>query len=150
MKKMGWKEGQGLGRDEDGITTALSVKSDSRGGGVIVGGDRKQLTSVSVSRSPTRVVLLTNMVGRGQVDSDLEEETGQECEKFGKVVRCVIRESSGAPDEEAVRIFVEFKEQSSAERAVSDLNGRFFAGRKVRASYYDERLFEVDYPPHGR
>jgi hypothetical protein len=31
--------------------------------------------------------------------------------------------------------------------AVSDLNGRFFAGRKVRASYYDERLFEVDYPP---
>lgn len=33
-----------------------------------------------------------NMVGRGEVDEDLEEETKEECEKYGKVVKCVIFE----------------------------------------------------------
>lgn len=32
------------------------------------------------------------MVGRGEVDEDLEEETKEECEKYGKVVKCVIFE----------------------------------------------------------
>lgn len=33
-----------------------------------------------------------NMVGRGEVDEDLEGETKEECEKYGKVVKCVIFE----------------------------------------------------------
>lgn len=36
-----------------------------------------------------------NMVGRGEVDEDLEGETKEECEKYGKVVKCVIFEVSG-------------------------------------------------------
>lgn len=32
------------------------------------------------------------MVGRGEVDEDLEGETKEECEKYGKVVKCVIFE----------------------------------------------------------
>ena len=32
------------------------------------------------------------MVGRGEVDEDLEAETKEECEKYGKVVKCVIFE----------------------------------------------------------
>lgn len=34
------------------------------------------------------------MVGRGEVDEDLEGETKEECEKYGKVVKCVIFEVS--------------------------------------------------------
>lgn len=36
--------------------------------------------------------VLQNMVGRGEVDEDLEGETKEECEKYGKVVKCVIFE----------------------------------------------------------
>lgn len=37
------------------------------------------------------------MVGRGEVDEDLEGETKEECEKYGKVTKCVIFEVRGAP-----------------------------------------------------
>lgn len=33
-----------------------------------------------------------NMVGAGEVDEDLEVETKEECEKYGKVGKCVIFE----------------------------------------------------------
>ena len=40
-------------------------------------------------------ILLQNMVGPGEVDADLEPETAEECQKYGKVARCVIHEVSG-------------------------------------------------------
>jgi len=33
-----------------------------------------------------------NMVGPGEVDEELEPETAEECEKYGKVARCLIFE----------------------------------------------------------
>lgn len=87
-------------------------------------------------------LFLQNMVGRGEVDEDLEEETKEECEKYGKVVKCVIFEVRAkkkrqmmekkalikqsarkdplcfqiaeVPDDEAVRIFLEFERVESA------------------------------------
>ena len=38
------------------------------------------------------VILLTNMVGPGEVDDMLQEETADECSKYGKVQRCLIFE----------------------------------------------------------
>ena len=52
--------------------------------------------------------------GTGEVDEDLEVETKEECEKYGKVGKCVIFEIPGAPDDEAVRIFLEFERVESA------------------------------------
>ena len=43
----------------------------------------------------------------------------------------------GVVEDEAVRIFVEFERVESATKAVVDLNGRFFGGRTVKASFYD-------------
>lgn len=40
-------------------------------------------------------------------------------------------------EEEAVRIFVEFKTLPSAIKALTDLNGRFFGGRVVKATFYN-------------
>lgn len=48
------------------------------------------------------VCVLQNMVGRGEVDEDLEGETKEECEKYGKVVKCVIFEVR-RPDESTGR-----------------------------------------------
>lgn len=45
------------------------------------------------------MLVVQNMVGRGEVDEDLEGETKEECEKYGKVVKCVIFEVRAAGHE---------------------------------------------------
>eukprot|EP00928_Gymnodinium_smaydae_P014960 TRINITY_DN15490_c0_g1_i1.p1 TRINITY_DN15490_c0_g1~~TRINITY_DN15490_c0_g1_i1.p1 ORF type:complete len:792 (+),score=111.77 TRINITY_DN15490_c0_g1_i1:92-2467(+) len=91
-----------------------------------------------LSRSPTRIVLLTNMVGAGDIDDDLQDETAEEAAKYGKLIKCTIKEAVGAPDNEAVRIFLEFEKVEAASKAYADMNGRFFDGRTVKARFYDE------------
>ena len=46
------------------------------------------------------------------------------------------------PEEEAVRIFIEFERMEAAIKALVDLNGRFFGGRTVMASFYDDVRFK--------
>lgn len=104
------------------------------------------------------------MVGPGEVDSDLEPEVREECQtKYGDVNKVVIFEIPNTVEEEAVRIFVEFKRMEAAikgnlllnsisnekliilfvllTKAVVDLNGRFFAGRQVKAGFYNVERF---------
>lgn len=152
MSKMGYKVGQGLGKDEQGMSSPLEVDRTGINSCRIVEPSQKGDTveakpsnskEAELSRNSTRVLLLQNMVGPGEVDDDLEEETKEECKKYGDVVKCLIFEipNKRVPDEEAVRIFVEFRQVESAMRAVSDLDGRYFGGRVVRASFYDPDRF---------
>uniref|UniRef100_A0A3Q3QLC1 Splicing factor 45 n=1 Tax=Monopterus albus TaxID=43700 RepID=A0A3Q3QLC1_MONAL len=153
MQKYGFKEGQGLGKHEQGLSTALSVEKTSKRGGKIIIGDAAEKPDppkkteanplTEILKNPTKVVLLRNMVGRGEVDEDLEGETKEECEKYGKVVKCVIFEIADVLDDEAVRIFLEFERVESAIKAVVDLNGRYFGGRVVKACFYNLDKFRV-------
>lgn len=120
MARMGYKEGQGLGREEQGISTALSVEKTSKRGGKIIheketpvssaplmppppplptitaqpsaglttasgsGQFSSEVTTESITeimKNPSKVVLLRNMVGPGEVDELLEPETKEECGK---------------------------------------------------------------------
>ena len=110
---------------------------------------------------PTRVVLLRNLVGPGNVDDDLEDEVASELQKYGHVQSVLIFEvtEDDFPAEEAVRIFIEFKTTDESRKvqstvrgrqrkkigvafqAATALNGRFFGKRIVRAGYYDEAKF---------
>ncbi|CAG9117728.1 unnamed protein product [Plutella xylostella] len=172
MAKYGFKEGQGLGKKEQGMSVALQVEKTSKRGGRIIhekdgnvmpppgfampnlpGPDSpgsstnspqmKQEPSITeIMKSPSKVVLLRNMVGPGDVDEELEPEVKDECNtKYGDVIKVVIFELPNAPADEAVRIFVEFKRIESAIKAVVDLNGRFFGGRQVKAGFYDVEKF---------
>uniref|UniRef100_A0A023F3E6 Splicing factor 45 n=1 Tax=Triatoma infestans TaxID=30076 RepID=A0A023F3E6_TRIIF len=181
MAKYGFKEGQGLGKKEQGISMALQVEKTSKRGGRIVHEkdimpppppampppvgpvpsapvgvtplspprpsspkqqqqqqqQQQQASITEMMKAPSKVVLLKNMVGPGEVDEDLEPEVKDECNtKYGEVVRVIIYELPNADSEEAVRIFVEFKRIESAIKAVVDLNGRFFGGRQVKAGFY--------------
>ncbi|KAK7251953.1 hypothetical protein RIF29_35582 [Crotalaria pallida] len=151
MAKMGWKEGQGLGKQEQGITTPLMAKKTDRRAGVIVNAsdnsgskaEKKAVKSANFHGVPTRVLLLRNMVGPGEVDDELEEEVGSECAKYGTVTRVLIFEITEVnfPVDEAVRIFVQFERPEETTKALIDLDGRYFGGRVVRASFYDEEKF---------
>lgn len=95
------------------------------------------------------------MVGPGQIDDMLEKETAQECEKYGTVLGCVALEDTrpGTHPEEAVKIFVKFKYEDQSLKglflvipylicaALLDLDGRYFAGREVKADYFNEERF---------
>ncbi|KAL3522838.1 hypothetical protein ACH5RR_015672 [Cinchona calisaya] len=159
MAKMGWKQGQGLGRQEQGITAPLMVKKTDRRGGSIVNASElkqqqqppeKKVKSVNFNGPPTRVLLLRNMVGPGEVDDDLQGEIAEECQKYGTVTRVLIYEITDPsfPHEEAVRIFVQFERAEQSTKALIDLEGRFFGGRVVHACFYDEERFtENDLAP---
>jgi len=170
MSKYGFKEGKGLGKDNTGMSHALIVEKTSKRGGKIISSNEQearnqqqfvkpdimppppsfnampppQQSIQDPLAEPTKVVCLRNMVGKGEVDDELQQETAEECGKYGAVVKCLIYEMRGiqVPDEEAIRIFIEFERVPSAVRAMIDLNGRFFGGRKVKASYYDEDKFK--------
>ncbi|XP_077295725.1 splicing factor 45 isoform X1 [Arctopsyche grandis] len=174
MAKYGFKEGQGLGKKEQGMSMALQVEKTSKRGGriihekdgsvmpppppllippqsgsPIIGSDLTSLepaksepTITEIMKSPSKVVLLRNMVGPGDVDEELEPEVKDECNtKYGDVIKVIIFEIPSAPSDEAVRIFVEFKRIESAIKAVVDLNGRFFGGRQVKAGFYSTDQF---------
>uniref|UniRef100_U5EYX1 Splicing factor 45 n=1 Tax=Corethrella appendiculata TaxID=1370023 RepID=U5EYX1_9DIPT len=171
MAKYGFKDGQGLGKQEQGMSIALQVEKTSKRGGRII--HEKELmapppsmpspprpgtgntptssaatmlpgspTITEIMKSPSKVVLLRNMVGPGDVDDELEPEVKDECNtKYGEVISVIIHELQNVVPEEAVRIFVEFRRIESAIKAVVDLNGRFFGGRQVKAGFFDQEKF---------
>lgn len=103
---------------------------------------KSEPTITEIMKSPSKVVLLRNMVGPGEVDEELEPEVREECNtKYGDVIKVLIHEVPNTTPEESVRIFVEFKRIESAIKAVVDLNGRFFGGRTVKAGFYDTEKF---------
>lgn len=118
MAKMGYKEGQGLGRDEQGISKALQIEKTSKTQGKIIIENERRAEDTSLaemSKAPSRVLLLRNMVGPGEVDQELQSETKAECERFGEVIRCIVYEFEDFDNEEdAVWIFIEFKSIDSS------------------------------------
>ena len=95
-------------------------------------------------KQESKVIILRNMVGPDDVDEDLENEITDECGKYGEVERVVIYQEQQGEEEDAeiiVKIFVEFVNGKSSEAAIEALNGRFFAGRVVKAEFYEPSLY---------
>eukprot|EP01083_Nonionella_stella_P074508 202145_1 len=130
MSKMGWKEGEGLGIQKQGITSMLVHGAGN--------------TLMEENRMRSKVMCLMNLVGKGEVDESLLPETKLECERFGTVLDCALHEDKRitCPPEEAVTIFVKFGAEIYCEQAILSMNGRFFGGRIVRAMYFDETRFD--------
>lgn len=107
------------------------------------------MQKLMLRKQASNVLILRNMVGPEDVDEELEVEITDECEKFGKVESVVIYQEAQSEEENAeiiVKIFVEFNNSKAVDKAVEALNGRFFAGRVVKAEIYDQALyFAKDY-----
>ena len=74
-------------------------------------------------------------------------ETGRECERWGRILRVhavgTVLDADGRPQpsEADGRIFVEFQDASSAMECALAMDGRFFDGRRVSASFYPADAF---------
>lgn len=93
----------------------------------------------------TDVILLRNLVSSKELDKELKGELEAECSQYGKVHRVIINQekhSDSDTSESTVKIFVQFTETRYAERAHAALNKRFFAGKPIKAEYYDKEKFE--------
>jgi hypothetical protein len=122
-------------------------------------GDTPSLVSPPVSRrsllitSPSCVLLLLNMAGQSggaAVDiAGLAREVEEECARYGAVRRCVVHRPSPSDaaslgdgsDCGGLWTLVQFGAQEHAIKALRDLNGRFFDGQRISASFYPEEKF---------
>jgi poly(U)-binding-splicing factor PUF60 len=69
-----------------------------------------------------------------------------ECGKFGEVEKVLIYQEQQGEEEDAeiiVKIFVEFAGNRGVEQAIAALNGRYFAGRVVKAEVYEQELYDA-------
>lgn len=136
MSRFGWEEGKGLGAQESGMTSALAVqrtpaaaagskkqkkKKDAEqqappppqgmaSRSVVVDSSREQRLAeqrAQMGGDASRVVLLTNLCGRDEVDDDLPGEVAEEANKIGVVERCFVYLVPGETrEDEQVRIFL--------------------------------------------
>mmetsp|Transcript_37387 Transcript_37387/g.69648 ORF Transcript_37387/g.69648 Transcript_37387/m.69648 type:complete len:371 (+) Transcript_37387:139-1251(+) len=97
----------------------------------------------SLFTNPSTILLLSNI--NKKVDADIEKEMEQECQKYGSIRMCLVREVSlqtdRIADNDEVCVYVCFYKQESAVRAFRDLDGRYFDGRQIVATFYDEDIF---------
>ncbi|EDO46306.1 predicted protein, partial [Nematostella vectensis] len=111
----------------------------------ISGSNARYMVMQKLSRkSESKVMVLRNMVGVEDLDEDLEHEVTDECSKFGTVSRVVIYKEKQGEEEDAeviVKIFVEFTSPDETDKATSNLDGRWFGGRAVKAEAYNEDKF---------
>ena len=65
--------------------------------------------------------------------------------KYGPVRDCVViemPEGTYTQEEDKIRTLVAFEKQESAIKAYRDLNGRYFGGRQIGVSFYNEAKFD--------
>ncbi|CAI2351890.1 unnamed protein product [Caenorhabditis sp. 36 PRJEB53466] len=145
MKKHGYKEGQGLGKSEQGMSTALQIEKTGVRGGTIVAEAPKAPTfatnSMEAVQNATKVLQLWNLIDVSEVSTDetkkeFEDEIREEMEKCGQVANVLVHVDESQEEEgRRVRVFVEFTNNAQSIKAFVMMNGRFFGGRSVSAGF---------------
>ncbi|KAF2745640.1 hypothetical protein M011DRAFT_469309 [Sporormia fimetaria CBS 119925] len=170
MQKMGYVKGQGLGKNNDGVTTHLEVKArkvskqdrsyvtddfdeDSPGGKAIkaaqvfdiTGGLRKK-KDVGPFGEPSAVVVLWGVADGVDFESDALRDDGGVRQEMGDVFDekfgriARIHINMQSPEK---TVYVLFNDGLSALNAVNRFHeGYEFRGRRVKAKFYDETKFQ--------
>ncbi|KAF8608619.1 hypothetical protein BDV93DRAFT_433862 [Ceratobasidium sp. AG-I] len=90
--------------------------------------------------STSRVVVLKHMFTKQELAEDaallldLKDDVREECSTLGEVTNVVLYD-----EEDDGVMTVKFRDPVSAQACILKMNGRFFAGRKIQAEFYDGR-----------
>ncbi|KAJ3384914.1 hypothetical protein HDU84_002578 [Entophlyctis sp. JEL0112] len=101
--------------------------------------------SSNAQQSATRCVLLKNMFDPASEtgdswDAEIRDDVKEECEKYGKIVHIAVdRNSMGY-------IYIKFDAIPYAQMAIKALNGRFFAGKQISATFMLDVVYHAKYP----
>lgn len=96
------------------------------------------LGSASAPLIDSPILLLKNLVGPGEVDSELEQEVRDEAGQFGSISAVVIHETASH-----VLIFVQFASNAECAKARASLDKRIFGGKLIRALAYPHAKFQA-------
>lgn len=87
---------------------------------------------------------------------EIESDVKDECSKFGGVLHCHVEKdtmvrtiflrSDRLSTSFKGEVFLKFESVDAATRAITALNGRWFAGRQIGASYVPEVTYVQRYP----
>ncbi|KAL5427772.1 hypothetical protein PMIN07_009593 [Paraphaeosphaeria minitans] len=173
MAKMGYKKGEGLGKNSDGITTHLEVKARKADKRVtdasdeydenekaiksqqvfdIMGGHTIKQKEPDKFGQESKVIVAWGCVDGIDWSTDADRDDGgarQEMgqtfdDKFGRVERVYVNLSS-----ESQPVYIKFASELSALNAVNRFHeGYQFRGRNIRAQYYSEAKFEASVFDH--
>ncbi|KAI7888434.1 uncharacterized protein EV154DRAFT_517904 [Mucor mucedo] len=96
-----------------------------------------------IPTSSSRYVMLNNMFNPAEETepdwvSDLESDIKIECERYGPVEHIKVNADSMG------EVFLKFDTVESAEKAINALNGRWFGGKQITASYVSEAIFNAN------
>lgn len=97
---------------------------------------------IKLNRSPTKVLLLTNLVPPTLEEDEIQSIAEKLVEDFGKIHECKILKVADVPEEDAVRVFLLFDSVQVSSKAYTALKGQVREGRALRARFYDERRFQ--------
>ena len=105
---------------------------------------------------PSDFVVVSNMFNPEEEternwDLDLAEDVKGEVEgKYGKIKRIKVEKMSAVCESQWIEltvfqgeVYIEFDGEGPAGRAIQGLNGRFFGGRQLQASFISEALFKA-------
>ncbi|WVQ82007.1 hypothetical protein IAT38_004134 [Cryptococcus sp. DSM 104549] len=121
-----------LARTEGNVNLALSAPKPA-----------PTVQSKAPVMNPTPFIVVSNMFNPEEEternwDLDLAEDVKGEVEgKYGTVKRIKVEKMS------AGEVYIEFAEIDGATAAIKGLNGRFFGGRGLQATYISETLFKA-------
>eukprot|EP01063_Lacrimia_lanifica_P030098 TRINITY_DN4730_c0_g2_i1.p1 TRINITY_DN4730_c0_g2~~TRINITY_DN4730_c0_g2_i1.p1 ORF type:complete len:364 (+),score=152.13 TRINITY_DN4730_c0_g2_i1:49-1092(+) len=101
------------------------------------------LAVVSDETSGSRVICLSNLVASPEdVDEELINAVKGECKKFGPLTNILVYDETQPLDGSVVtKLLVQFQLNTSAQRALEKMHGRYFDRRKIHGDYFCEDAF---------
>ena len=73
-------------------------------------------------------------------DMEIREDVREEVGKFGKVLHIYVDKTNAAG-----LVYLKFNQMDEAQRSIEALNGRWFAKQQIKATYYEEKMYNKQF-----